>query len=149
MRLLALAAVMLAIPAMAQEDASAADSPTDQCVGETKNATASRTDGGTKPNATVRAQIEAPAGYFLLTSTIETDSTGSRHATGSQLTVEPHPEVTGILETVAARSIAFTQSCRHRNIFGTSSCTAVARIAATQYPLECLPTLITRSLEEN
>lgn len=146
MRFMTIVVALLVVPATAQELPSVISDDSDACAGEIKTDVMSRTDGGTKPNTTVIAYIEADLGYFIMVSTIETDSDGSRKATSSQLTVDSHPEITGLLEPVAALSATFRQSCRHRNIFGTSSCTAVARITAMQYPLSCLPTMISRSV---
>lgn len=109
----------------------------------------SDTDGGTKPNARVTVKVEASPDYFILVSSIETDSVGTRKGSGSQLSVEPHPAVSGILEPIAAISATFQQSCKHRNIFGTSSCTAAGRIQAIEYPIKCLPDLVSRSFQED
>lgn len=121
---------------------SSAESQCDISAGLPLDDALSDTDGGTKPNARVTATVVATSGYFILSDSIETSSNGTRRGSGSTTSVEPHPEITGVLEPIAAISASFTQSCKHRNIFGTSSCTAAASITARQYPLDCLPELI-------
>lgn len=100
--------------------------------------TASKTDGGTKPHATVNVTLTAPKGYFIFLPSVEASSSGSRKVKSTNLKHTEHEKLAGLVaKAAAAKTVTYTvYSKGSHNPFGTSSVTATGTLTAVAYPLE-------------
>ena len=108
----------------------------------------SRTDGGTKPNVSVTAEIIAPGDKFIYGPSLTESRTGTRHFDKDDSEREPHYSVADTdFSDLFLQSASYTVRCEHENIFGTSTCTATARLSAKLLPERCIPFLINKESE--
>lgn len=97
----------------------------------------SKTDGGSKPHATVEVTLTAPKGYFIFLPSVDASSAGSRKVKSAKLTHTKHKKLAGLVaQTVAAKTVTYTvYSKGSHNPFATSSVTATGAMTAIAYPL--------------
>ena len=108
----------------------------------------SRTDGGTKPHESVTAEIIAPGDKFIYGPSVIESRTGTRYFHRDSSKREPHYSVADTdFSDLFLQSASYTVRCKHENIFGTSTCTATARLSAKLLPEGCIPFLIDKESE--
>ena len=131
-----------------KEELAELEQACDATLVELVTAEESRTDGGTKPHASVTAEIIAPGDKFIYGPSLAESRTGTRHFHRHSSKKEPHHSVADTdFSDLFLQSASYTVGCKHRNIFGTSSCTATARLSAKLLPERCIPFLIDKQRE--